>query len=78
MGSRDGVVQDMGVITAKGILGIVEASSAKYAIVQSVLNTNSNINAKIKNTDYFGSLTWDGIEAVGPSFLTRSSAFMRR
>ena len=50
----------MGVITVKGILGIVEASSAKYAIVQSILNTNSNINAKIKNTDYFGSLTWNG------------------
>ena len=59
-GSNEGVVQDMGVITVKGILGIVEASSAKYAIVQSILNTNSNINAKIKNTDYFGSLTWNG------------------
>lgn len=59
-GSNQGVVQDMGVITAKGILGIVEASSANYAVVQSVLNTNSNINAKIKNTNYFGSLTWSG------------------
>ncbi|MCE2613140.1 rod shape-determining protein MreC [Flavobacteriaceae bacterium D16] len=60
LGSEQGVVQDMGVITAKGILGIVEASSAKYANVQSILNTNSNINAKIKNTNYFGSLTWNG------------------
>jgi len=60
LGSKQGVVQDMGVITAKGILGIVEASSANYAVVQSILNTNSNINAKIKNTNYFGSLTWNG------------------
>ena len=60
LGSKQGVVQDMGVITGKGILGIVEASSANYAVVQSILNTNSNINAKIKNTSYFGSLTWDG------------------
>ena len=59
-GNRQGIRQDMGVITAKGILGIVEASSKNYAVVQSILNTNSNINAKIKNTDYFGSLTWDG------------------
>ena len=58
-GSEQGIQQDMGVITAKGILGIVEASSANYSIVQSILNTNSNINAKIKNTNYFGSLTWD-------------------
>ncbi|MDX1314752.1 MAG: rod shape-determining protein MreC [Eudoraea sp.] len=60
LGSKQGVVQDMGVITAKGILGIIEAASANYAVVQSILNTNSNINAKIKNTSYFGSLTWDG------------------
>lgn len=59
-GRNQGVVQDMGVITGKGILGIVEATSSKYAVVQSILNTNSNINAKIKNTSYFGSLTWDG------------------
>ena len=27
--------------------------------MQSVLNTKSNINAKIKGTEYFGSLVWD-------------------
>ena len=58
-GSEQGIRQDMGVITARGILGIIEASSNNYSIVQSILNTNSNINAKIKNTNYFGSLTWD-------------------
>lgn len=58
-GSQDSVFQDMGVITSKGILGIVEATSPYYASVQSILNSKSNINAKIKNTDYFGSLTWD-------------------
>lgn len=58
-GKRDGIAQDMGVITSLGILGIVENTSAGYATVQSVLNTKSNINAKIKNTNYFGSLIWD-------------------
>ena len=58
-GSRDSVVQDMGVITSRGILGIVERSSSNFASVQSVLNSKSNINAKILHTDYFGSLTWD-------------------
>ncbi len=42
-----------------GILGIVEKSSRSFASVQSVLNSKSNINAKIQHTDYFGSLTWD-------------------
>lgn len=59
-GKNDGVKQDMGVITTKGILGIVENVSNHNATVQSVLNSKSNINAKIKNTDYFGSLIWNG------------------
>lgn len=58
-GSGDGVEQDMGVITSFGILGIVEHTTKKFAAVQSVLNTRSNINAKIKNTDNFGSLKWN-------------------
>ncbi len=58
-GNRKGIEKDMGVITATGILGIVENTSANFATVQSILNTKSNINAKIKNTNHFGSLVWD-------------------
>lgn len=58
-GERDSVRQDMGVITDLGILGIVENTSNGFATVQSILNEKSNINAKIKNTDHFGSLIWD-------------------
>lgn len=58
-GKNQGVAQDMGVITTKGILGIVENVSNNFATVQSVLNTKSNINAKIKHSNYFGSLVWD-------------------
>ncbi|NKI31700.1 rod shape-determining protein MreC [Croceivirga thetidis] len=58
-GKKHGLVQDMGVITSKGLLGIVENTSLNFATVQSLLNTKSIINAKIKNTNYFGSLTWD-------------------
>ncbi|RNC92654.1 MAG: rod shape-determining protein MreC [Allomuricauda sp.] len=60
LGEEQGVQPDMGVITSEGILGIVENTSKNFATVQSILNSNSNINAKIKNTDYFGSLVWDG------------------
>ncbi len=58
-GKNQGVAQDMGVISALGILGIVEKTSNNYAAVQSILNTKSNLNAKIKGTNYFGSLTWN-------------------
>ena len=58
-GENDSVRPDMGVITSRGILGIVENTSNRFATVQSILNEKSNINAKIKNTDHFGSLIWD-------------------
>jgi rod shape-determining protein MreC len=58
-GRLDSVQQDMGVITSKGILGIVENTSSNFATVQSILNEKSNINAKIKNSNHFGSLVWN-------------------
>ncbi|MFS4455037.1 rod shape-determining protein MreC [Maribacter sp. 2304DJ31-5] len=58
-GKRDSIAQDMGVITDKGILGIVENTSNNFATVQSILNEKSNINAKIKNSNHFGSLIWN-------------------
>ncbi|MCX2679969.1 rod shape-determining protein MreC [Galbibacter sp. EGI 63066] len=59
-GSNDSIKEDMGVITSKGIVGIVENTSSNYANVQSVLNSLSGINASIKNSNNFGSLKWDG------------------
>lgn len=58
-GSIDGLEIDMGVITANGILGIVEHTSKNFAMVQSILNVRSRINAKLKNTNHYGSLVWD-------------------
>ncbi|MBM1104678.1 rod shape-determining protein MreC [Aurantibacter crassamenti] len=58
-GEKDSIKMDMGVITDHGILGIVENTSNRFASVQSILNEKSNINAKIKNTNHFGSLVWD-------------------
>ncbi|CAZ95230.1 rod shape-determining protein MreC [Zobellia galactanivorans] len=58
-GRKDSVQPDMGVITSKGILGIIENTSNNFSTVQSILNEKSNINAKIKNTDHFGSLVWN-------------------
>lgn len=61
-GEKDSITQDMGVITSKGILGIVENTSNRFASVQSILNEKSNINAKIKNSNNFGSLVWSNTQ----------------
>ncbi|TYB78236.1 rod shape-determining protein MreC [Bizionia myxarmorum] len=58
-GKRDSLKQDFGVITQKGILGIVDRTSNKFATVLSILNTNIKISAQLKNTNHFGSLMWD-------------------
>jgi rod shape-determining protein MreC len=59
-GSLDGVKSDMGVINSLGIVGIVDNTSPNYATVVSILNVKSQINAKIKKSNHFGSLIWDG------------------
>ena len=59
-GERDGVKPDMGVINDQGIVGIIENTSPKYATVISILNKRTQINAKIKKSDHFGSLNWNG------------------
>lgn len=59
-GELDGVKPDMGVINSLGIVGIVENTSKNYATVISILNKRSQINAKIKKSNHFGSLNWNG------------------
>jgi len=59
-GQRDSIQQDFGVITSKGILGIVDHTSNKYATVLSILNTKSKISAQLKKTNHFGTLSWNG------------------
>lgn len=59
-GSADGVRSEMGVVTGNGVVGIVYMTSPHYAVVISVLNSKSSINCKIKGSDYFGYLKWEG------------------
>lgn len=59
-GENQGIKKEMAVINSKGVIGITDNSSNNYARVQSILNRNSKINARLKNSNYFGSLTWDG------------------
>lgn len=59
-GSADGISPEMGVVCGNGVVGIVYRTSAHYSIVLSALNARSAISCKIKRTDYFGSLHWDG------------------
>lgn len=60
-GTNDSISEEMAVINSKGIIGITQTTSSRYATVQSILNDNSKINARfLKNSDHFGNLTWNG------------------
>lgn len=59
-GSLQGVKPDMGVVNSLGIVGIIDDTSPRYATVISVLNTNFRLNAKLKKSNHFGSLGWNG------------------
>lgn len=59
-GANDGIKPDMGVINSLGIIGVIDNTSPRYSTVVSILNMKSHINAKLKKSNHFGSLTWDG------------------
>ncbi len=59
-GKNRGIESEMAVINGKGVIGITDQSSSKYTRIQSILNKNTRINARLKNTNYFGTLSWNG------------------
>ena len=59
-GTADGITSDMGVVSGKGVVGIVFLTSAHYALVMPIINRNSSISCKLQGRDYFGYLHWDG------------------
>lgn len=59
-GTADGIRPELGVIDGNGVVGIVSNVGAGSARVISLLNPNFRLSCKLKRTDYFGSLVWDG------------------
>ncbi|WP_213520733.1 rod shape-determining protein MreC [Nonlabens sp.] len=60
IGTDQGITSDMGVISPKGIVGIVDKSSTQFSRVISILNSQISLNAQIKGTSTIGSLKWNG------------------
>ena len=60
-GEKDSIDIDNGVISSNGVVGIIDKTTYNYSRFISILNTNFLLNAKFKNSNYFGILSWDGI-----------------
>ena len=62
-GTNGGVDEEMGVITSKGIVGIIKSVTENYASIISLLNIDLKVNAILKNSSTIGSITWDGLNS---------------
>ena len=63
-GSLQGVQPEMGVICPDGIVGIVKDVSEHYCSVISFLHKDSRISARLKKTNFIGSMVWDGFDGT--------------
>jgi rod shape-determining protein MreC len=59
-GAQNGLSPELGVVNSKGVIGVVKNVSENFATVLSILNSNSKINVRLKNSNHFGSLIWNG------------------
>jgi rod shape-determining protein MreC len=59
-GAVDGIRPDMGVISPRGVAGIVMTVKDRYSVVISLLNSKFKLSCKVKDTNYFGAMTWKG------------------
>lgn len=59
-GSDDGVRPEMGVFNSDGIVGVVYLTSENRSIVIPLLNSKSSISCRVKGSESFCSLSWDG------------------
>ena len=70
IGAKHGVAKDMGVLSEKGILGIVRNVSADFSHVISILNSQARISCTVKPYAYPGNLIWKDMD---PNFVTLES-----
>ena len=59
-GEKDGIKPNMGVVLSNGVVGITLRTSNHFTTVLSLLNSQTKINAKMKNSPHYGSLEWNG------------------
>ena len=62
VGKLDGILPEMGVANARGIVGVVSQVSDHYSVVIPVLNPQVRYSCKLKRMNASGSLVWDGFD----------------
>lgn len=59
-GLMDGVKEGDGIITPKGVIGIIQSSSQKFSSAITFTNTKLSVSARLGRDGFVGNLAWDG------------------
>ena len=59
-GRLDSIKSEMGVFNSEGVVGIIYQSSTHYSLVLPLLNSKSSVSCRVKGSESFCSLSWDG------------------
>lgn len=59
-GSKHGIKPDMGVISTGGVVGVISHVSSNFSLIIPVINPKFGLSARLKNSENFGSLSWEG------------------
>lgn len=58
-GSKQGVEQEMGVLGASGVVGIVTSVSDNFSVVMPLIHSDFQLSSRLKSSSYFGILKWE-------------------
>ena len=59
-GAAHGIKEDMGVISRHGVVGVVATVGDRFSMVIPVISQKFRLSAKLKNSENYGSISWDG------------------
>lgn len=62
-GRKDGIEPDMGVVSERGVVGVVSNVSDHFSVVIPLLNPKFKLSCKVLGNSYFGTLSWNGRNA---------------
>lgn len=64
-GSEDGIVPQSGIITDKGVVGIISAVGRRHSYGLTLMNGNISVSARVGRQGVCAMLSWDGISTDG-------------
>jgi rod shape-determining protein MreC len=62
-GRMQGVEKGMGVVSDRGVIGMVMSVSDRFAVIVSLLSTDLMVSVKLKSNEALGTVNWDGRSA---------------